>query len=38
MPEITKQTAFNKAMRNTNHWLITYAKIMCNLSNKKRLS
>ncbi len=37
MPEITKQTPFNKAMRNTNHWLITYAKIMCGLSNKKRL-
>jgi type II secretory pathway component PulF len=37
MPEIKKQSAFNKAMRNTNQWLLTYAKIMCNLSNKKRL-
>ena len=37
MPEIKKQSAFNKAMRNTNQWLLTYAKIMCNLSNQKRL-
>ncbi len=37
MPEIKKQSAFNKAMRNNNQWLLTYAKIMCNLSNKKRL-
>ena len=37
MPEIKKQSAFNKAMRNPNQWLLTYAKIMCNLSNKKRL-
>ncbi len=37
MPEIKKQSAFNKAMRNTNQWLLTYAKIICNLSNQKRL-
>ncbi len=37
MPEIKKQNAFNKAMRNTNQWLLTYAKIMCNISNQKRL-
>ena len=37
MPEIKKQSAFNKAMRNNNKWLLTYAKIVCSLSNKKRL-
>ena len=37
MPEIKKQSAFNKAMHNTNQWLLTYAKIMCNISNQKRL-
>lgn len=37
MPEVKKQSAFNKAMRSNNQWLLTYAKIMCNLSNKKRL-
>lgn len=37
MPEVKKQSAFNKAMRNNNQWVLTYAKIMCNLSNKKRL-
>lgn len=37
MPEIKKQNAFNKAMQNSNDWILTYAKIMCNLSNKGRL-
>ena len=37
MPEIKKQSAFNKAMKNSNRWLLNYAKIMCNISNKKRL-
>lgn len=37
MPEVKKQSAFNKAMRSNNKWLLTYAKIICNLSNKKRL-
>lgn len=37
MPEIKKQSAFSKAMQNSNDWILTYAKIMCNLSNKGRL-
>ena len=37
MPEIKKKSAFNKAMSTNNKWLLTYAKIICNLSNKKRL-
>ncbi len=37
MPEIKKQSAFNRAMRNNNEWLVSYAKIMCSLSNKGRL-
>ena len=37
MPEVKKQSAFNKAMQNSNDWVLTYAKIMCNLSNKNRL-
>ena len=37
MPEVKKQSAFNKAMRNSNQWLMSYAKIMCSLSNKSRL-
>ena len=37
MPEIKKQSAFNRAMRNNNEWLVSYAKIMCSLSNTARL-
>ena len=37
MPEIKKQSAFSKAMKNSNKWLLNYAKVMCNISNKKRL-
>ena len=37
MPEVKKQSAFNKAMMQTNNWIMTYAKFMCNLSNAKRL-
>ncbi len=37
MPEVKKQSAFNKAMRSNNKWLTTYAKIMCSISNKNRL-
>ena len=37
MPEIKKISAFNKAMTNTNNWLMGYAKFMCNFSNKGRL-
>lgn len=37
MPEIKKQSAFNKAMRNNNQWLMSYAKIVCSMSNKNRL-
>ena len=37
MPEAKKQSAFNKAMRYNNEWLVEYAKIMCSLSNKGRL-
>ena len=37
MPEAKKQSAFNKAMRYNNKWLVEYAKIMCSLSNKGRL-
>ena len=34
MPEVKKKSAFNKAMTNTNEWLMGYAKFMCNFSNK----
>lgn len=37
MPEVRKQSPFNKAMRNNNQWLLFYAKIMCSMSNTKRL-
>ena len=37
MPEIKKQSAFSKAMRGNNKWILLYAKIICNLSNQKRL-
>lgn len=37
MPEIKKKSAFNRAMGTTNKWMLTYAKFMCNLSNKGRL-
>lgn len=37
MPEIKKQTAYNKAMYNNNKWLLSYAKFMCGISNKARL-
>jgi len=37
MPVAKKQSAFNKAMRNTNKWELYYAKAMCALSNKGRL-
>ena len=37
MPEIKKRNAFTKAMSNSNNWMATYAKFMCNLSNKSRL-
>lgn len=37
MPEIKKQSAFAKAIKNNNNWLVTYSKVMCNLSNKARL-
>ena len=37
MPEIKKKSAFSRAMKNSNHWLLTYAKFISNLSNKKRL-
>lgn len=37
MPEIKKRSAFTRAMKNTNQWVLTYAKFMCNFSNKGRL-
>ncbi|MBP5215412.1 MAG: type II secretion system F family protein [Alphaproteobacteria bacterium] len=37
MPEIKKKSAFARAMKNTNQWTLSYAKFMCNLSNKGRL-
>jgi type II secretory pathway component PulF len=37
MPEIKKRSAFNRAMGTTNKWMLTYAKFMCNMSNKGRL-
>lgn len=37
MPEIKKQNAFDKAMAQTNKWIVGYAKLMCNLSNSRRL-
>lgn len=37
MPEIKKQSAFNKAMRNNNNWEVYYAKIMCAFSSTGRL-
>lgn len=38
MPEIQKQNAFSKAMRtSTNKYIAGFAKIVCSLSNKKRL-
>jgi type II secretory pathway component PulF len=37
MPEIKKTSAYNRAMRNNNEWVVTYAKIMCSISNKGRL-
>ena len=38
MPEIQKQNAFSKAMKtSTNKYIAGFAKIVCSLSNKKRL-
>ncbi len=37
MPEIKRRSAFNRAMGTTNKWMLTYAKFMCNMSNKGRL-
>ena len=37
MPDVKRVSAFNRAMTNSNKWSLTYAKIMCNLSNKGRL-
>lgn len=37
MPEIKKRSAFARAMTHQNSWQQTYAKFMCNFSNKGRL-
>ncbi len=37
MPEMKKRSAFDRAMTRTNGWAMTYAKIISNLSNKRRL-
>lgn len=37
MPEIKKQSAFNKAMKSGNSWEMTYAKAFCNFSGATRL-
>ncbi len=37
MPQIEKKSAFNRAMGTTNKWMLTYAKFICNMSNKRRL-
>ena len=37
MPEVKKQSAFNKAMKSGSSWEMTYAKAFCNFSSNTRL-
>ena len=37
MPKVERKSAFNRAMKTTNKWMLAYARFMCNLSNKGRL-